>query len=107
VALVRDALSASRSITEAEMLVRVPEPVGSGWAPGGDETVYDTGDPSTVAAKVAACSVMPPGAVPEAEVIPSGGVPRHRLSDVHEASDIVKTITVTDPAGVLMVCSPW
>jgi hypothetical protein len=50
---------------------------------------------------------MPPGAVPEAEVIPSGGVPRHRLSDVHEASDIVKTITVTDPAGVLMVCSPW
>jgi len=30
VALVRDALSASKPITEAEMPVRVPEPVGSG-----------------------------------------------------------------------------
>ena len=89
------------------MPVRVPEPVGRGWAPGGDETVYDTGDPSTVAANVAACSVMPPGAVPEAEVIASGAVPRHRLSEVHEASDIVKTITVTDPAEVVMACSPW
>ena len=66
VALVRDALPASRPITEAEMLVRVPEPVGSGCALGGDATVYDTGDPSTVAANVAACNVMPPDAVPEA-----------------------------------------
>ena len=69
--------------------------------------MYDTGDPSIVAANVAACSVMPPGAVPDAEVIASAGVPRHRLSEVHEASAIVKTITVTDPAGVVMVCSPW
>ena len=69
--------------------------------------MYDTGDPSTVAANVAACSVMPPGAVPEVEVIASGAVPRHMLSEVHEASEIVKTITVTDPAEVLMVCSPW
>jgi hypothetical protein len=50
---------------------------------------------------------MPPGAVPEVEVIASGAVPRHRLSEVHEASDIVKTITVTGPAEVVMVCSPW
>ena len=69
--------------------------------------MYDTGDPSTVAANVAACSVMPPDAVPEALVIASGGVPRQWLSEVHEASDIVKTITVTDPAEVVMVCSPW
>ena len=33
-----------------------------------------------------------------------GGVPRQRLSEVHEASDIVKTITVTDPAARNDLC---
>lgn len=92
--------------TDAETLVSVPDPATSGGAVGGDETEYKTAVPPAVAENVTARIVTSPDALPDPEVIMTGGVPKQRVSEVHEAPEIVNASTVAGPARVLTVCRP-